>query len=270
MGPHRRPRTHLRRNLQDQHRDLNKTLRESSDSDSDDHMSIEEINEDEHIFDLLTSVQPISQDSQHIFDPLRGKLQTPANQAIQLFLRRPALTITQIANIHDQQIVEYVHQGERKQLRLAEILERIATIRRLLYGNTSATGASLTEVITHQETTMSTELPIPVGEIISLIQDFDGNLRELESFIRNTDVVWDLLDENYQATHKLRVTLAIRSRLKGKAAEAIRDLTTNSWPAIKTLLRTNLRSQEGPKLALLQLSKLRENRRAGQLCEEDN
>lgn len=107
------------------------------------------------------------------------------------------------------------------------------------------------------------ELPIPVEEIISLIQIFEGNLNELEPFVRNTDGVWDLLDRNYQNTHKLRVALAIRSKLKGKASEAIRDLTDNSWPAIRTLLRTNLRPQEGPKLALLQMSKIRQGHTEG-------
>lgn len=86
-----------------------------------------------------------------------------------------------------------------------------------------------------QENTMTTQ--IPISELTNLVQVFDGKLSELDAYIRNTDSLWELLVQPYTEMDKLRMTLAIKSKLREKAADAIKRLDQNNWPAIKTLLQ---------------------------------
>lgn len=274
VGPERRPRTYHRRSLQDRFRDLNETLIDNQPkrgNETDEPMSTDESYEDyaepeytsqqnstqvvksttliEHTSQqnfarAIKSITPIEHTS-HQNQPERSTTYNNQLERIQInnnqqIARLPILTITPEGWREAKEIIYSRLFGNSKQWRPVS----------------STSGATLREITDRSEPKMV--LPIPVAEIISLIQDFDGELGNLEPFIRNTDGVWELLDDNYEDTHKLRVALAIRSRLKGKAAEAIRELTENTWLAIKTLLRTNLRPQEGPKLALLQMSKIKQ------------
>lgn len=97
-------------------------------------------------------------------------------------------------------------------------------------------------------------MTVPIENYIAIVPEYDGSINDLNAYIKIIDRLW-----NRTALHTLdqrqQLALAIQSKLKGKASIAIADLADDTWPEIKKLLKQNIRPQNNPDVASLQLLK---------------
>lgn len=95
---------------------------------------------------------------------------------------------------------------------------------------------------------------IPIAELIALVQEYSGAQAELNGYLRATDRLWARAVD-HSVNEKIRLAIAIQAKLKARAAEAIAEIETDDWPAIKTALIQKVRPNISTDLALLTLTK---------------
>lgn len=76
-----------------------------------------------------------------------------------------------------------------------------------------------------------------------LIREYDGNEKELRTFIRNIDRLWNYIDD-YPIREKNQFMLILQLKLTGKAAEATKDEDFNFWEETKRALTENINPQK--------------------------
>lgn len=153
-----------------------------------------------------------------------------------------------------------IQQAETNQ-ELEESNQKVLTV------NSKGTNTASTEVHLIQELESvnlegtqvenNVEMAFTIQEITNLIPEFDGNSKELPLFIENMDMLWTQVPDNDQARN--RFTLTLRLKLRGKAAEALKNATAQTdWPTIRNTLSTNLRSKTSTQVAQLELSRVKQ------------
>lgn len=94
---------------------------------------------------------------------------------------------------------------------------------------------------------------IPIKDITDLIREYNGNEKDLNSFIKNIDKLWGHI-ATYENVDKARFLLILQLKLTDKAAEATKDSNFNSWENVKRHLLENINPQKNIEKAELKLT----------------
>lgn len=105
------------------------------------------------------------------------------------------------------------------------------------------------------------KMAITVEDYINLIPEFRGQWHELNSYVKIIDRLWLNLATGFSNNDRQRFSLAVRAKLKGKAATAMADLEEDYWTKIKEILTQKIRPQTTPEVASLQLQRARQEPR---------
>jgi len=98
-----------------------------------------------------------------------------------------------------------------------------------------------------------------IEELTELIPVFYGDLIELPTYIENMDIMWNTLGNN--EGYKKRFVLVTRLKLKGKAAEALRqEEILRTWPSIKEALKETLIPKVSINTLKIQLQNITQSR----------
>ncbi|KAJ8944031.1 hypothetical protein NQ318_021747 [Aromia moschata] len=77
--------------------------------------------------------------------------------------------------------------------------------------------------------------PYKLIEIFSIIPDYDGNQINLVTFLNSCKTAYDMAVGN----QKVLLTVHIKNKLKGRAAELVNSRNPNTWDEIKNLLENH-------------------------------
>ncbi|KAJ8982005.1 hypothetical protein NQ317_004092 [Molorchus minor] len=77
--------------------------------------------------------------------------------------------------------------------------------------------------------------PYKLSEVFSIIPEFDGNQINLTTFLNSCTTAYDMAVGN----QKTFLTIHIKNKLKGRAAELINSRNPNTWDEIKNLLENH-------------------------------
>lgn len=107
----------------------------------------------------------------------------------------------------------------------------------------------------------STELlfnmAMPIESITKLINEYDGEVKNLDSFVKNIDTLWGYINA-YEAADKTRFLLVLRLRLTKKAAEAVKNDNFENWANVKQALINGLIPHRNAEKAELKLCAIRQ------------
>lgn len=98
---------------------------------------------------------------------------------------------------------------------------------------------------------------IPIKDITDLIKEYKGDEKELNTYIKNTDKLWNHI-ENYTEMDKSRFLLILQLKLTEKAAEATKEAQFDSWEEVKKALKDNINPQKNIEKAELKLTTIRQ------------
>lgn len=94
---------------------------------------------------------------------------------------------------------------------------------------------------------------VPIEVIVSMIQEYSGDERDLNIYINKIDRLWKHI-ENNPAGEKARFMLTLQINLNDKAAHATKDVEFNDWAIVRQALKTNINPQKNIEKAELKLS----------------
>ncbi|KAJ8948296.1 hypothetical protein NQ318_020783 [Aromia moschata] len=77
--------------------------------------------------------------------------------------------------------------------------------------------------------------PYKLAEIFSIVPEFDGNQIFLQTFINAVRCAFDMAVDN----QRILLTLHVKNKLRGKAAELVNSRNPSTWDEIKNLLETH-------------------------------
>lgn len=82
-------------------------------------------------------------------------------------------------------------------------------------------------------------MALPLERITELIQTYSGEPAGLNGYIASMDAIWGLMAARTQE-ERTWVTLALKAKLRGKAAEINGDATLVDWPLMKAALKAKI------------------------------
>lgn len=98
---------------------------------------------------------------------------------------------------------------------------------------------------------------IPIKDITDLMKEYKGDEKELNTFIKNIDRLWNYINGYVQAD-KDRFMLVLQLKMTEKAADATRDVAFDEWNVVKTALMDNINPQKNIEKAELKLSTIKQ------------
>lgn len=99
---------------------------------------------------------------------------------------------------------------------------------------------------------------IPIKDITDLIKEYKGEEKDLNTFIKNIDKLWNYID-GYTQNDKNRFMLVLQLKLTEKAADATKEVDFNEWGPVKTALKENINPQKNIEKAELKLNTVKQN-----------
>lgn len=98
---------------------------------------------------------------------------------------------------------------------------------------------------------------IPIKSITDLIKEYKGDEKELNTFIKNIDKLWNYI-ATYEQNDKAHFMLVLQLNLTKKAAEATKNTDFNDWADVKKALLENINPQKNVEKAELKLSTVKQ------------
>lgn len=93
-----------------------------------------------------------------------------------------------------------------------------------------------------------------IKEVTNLIRDYDGsNEKELNIFIKNIDRLWQYIAE-YTEEEKEIFMMTLNSKITGKAAGDLANITFNNWPTVRNALKEKVAPQQSVEKSELKLT----------------
>uniref|UniRef100_V5FZK3 Retrotransposon gag domain-containing protein n=1 Tax=Anoplophora glabripennis TaxID=217634 RepID=V5FZK3_ANOGL len=77
--------------------------------------------------------------------------------------------------------------------------------------------------------------PYKLNEIFSIVREYDGNQINLNTFLSSCKTAYDMAIGN----QKLLLTVHVKNKLKGRAAEIVNSRNPTTWDEIKILLESH-------------------------------
>lgn len=105
---------------------------------------------------------------------------------------------------------------------------------------------------------LSENMAIPIKDITELIKEYKGEEKELNTFIKNIDKLWNHIAQ-YDDHDKTRFLLVLQLKITEKAAEATKNVDFESWEIVKKALKENINPQKNIEKAELKLSTVKQN-----------